>query len=291
MENPSESTASEASWGTFLTNTQQEAADDQASHARLLRQRFVELQHLMSTRSNEVDPTVLGQMEALKEQLESLEKRASALAPRPISRAAACTSLAIEAAGGVRAPSVVNAFKALTEQHIPVAEAAGLSIFRLIASCFNDITDEHLLEFKNKTLFQLPAIYVEKAESSEGEAQVLELYAETWEELKDTYAQIRQGGKVASTWGGNKPPVQFYFMLAVVPTMHLLRYLYGRYFRGVASEEQALASESKQSGKKTSKAADAKVASPQDSGSLIADFVMKQCLQNSDAKVAKKKHK
>lgn len=221
--------------------TNPDAESDGTAH---LRAKFQQLQALMEARGEGIDPELVERAKELQGQLNDLEQRAGQLSssgeaartPAEVkarlltSRSAACAAMASATSGGLKVPIVASALKALVEDRLPVREAARLGFFQQVAVCINHASDEQLAEFRVGRSPQLPEALLERAgREEEAVLEVLEVYSESWIELKEVASIMLQGGGRKSK--GLFSPEYPWIILVVIPTVHLLRYLIRRYWK------------------------------------------------------------
>merc|ERR1712187_804483 len=124
-----------------------------------------------------------------------------------------------------------------------MGDAAPMELWRMTATCINELTEQELQQFKNGKLKQLPKTYVEMSKKPEAEKQVLELEENVWKELK-TIATALVGDREEP-----KPPWMF-GLLAGIPFVLVIGFL-GKKFFDMQAEKDSKKDKKKRGGKKS----------------------------------------
>jgi len=212
---------------------------DPQDGASALRERLEEVRGLIHDRAGDVNPQVLERVRQLEVQVEALEQAAAQTGP--IGRIPACFAMALERAGGTKDLEVEHALRALADSLLPVYEAASIHLFRMIAVCASNITDEELDAFRSGSLSELPQVYEQLSQEAEAKTRVQELYAEDWDMLSfGAQRVLRRLPQQRSS----QPPAYMLFFVAV-PIANLISYLWARHSRAGAAKEQTGTSDTK----------------------------------------------
>lgn len=206
-----------------------------------MREKLDEVKALIAARSGDMDQDTLDKVESLERQLDALESQHTELALNA-SRVPACMAMSARRQGGLRNASVEAALRGLAEGTLPVAEAARMDLYRMIAVCIANVSVKDLEDFRDGKLPHLPDAYAERAEGPEGEAQVAELFVEDWEYLSQLAVHFlpQPGFSLFGRFGSSPPPMLF-LMFLLVPFVNLLRYFSAAYHERSQRKQEAKA--------------------------------------------------
>lgn len=204
-----------------------------AESAKELQEKLAQLKGLLDKRGGAVDPALKERLDGLTKQLAGLGF-AGAAADGAMSRAgnkeadkfiANCITMSLKRAG-MRRPSTLGALRRLASGKLTVEEATGMEFVRLVAVCITGLSDAELKQFNDGKLDKLPKALADKAASSEGKKEVLNLEKElpgAWEMLARVAAPLYDSVSGASG-AGQRPPV-LYGLLAGIPALLMVGFL------------------------------------------------------------------
>lgn len=166
------------------------AIEDSAAE---LGQKLEQLKALLDAKGENADPELKAKLDGLQSQLSSLGlgdlvgglgSNSQAL---PDSKElqeflTACVMLSMKRAGDSRS-STLAALRLLVRGKLTPAEAAEMELWRMTATCINELTEQELQQFKNGKLRKLPNSYVELAKKPEATKQVTDLEENVWKQL------------------------------------------------------------------------------------------------------------
>lgn len=213
-----------------------------------LREKLDEVNALIAARGGEVDQDTLDKVEGLERQLEALELQHVELALNA-SRVPACMVMSAKRQGGLRNAGVKAALRGLAEDTLPVAEAAKMDLYRMIAVCIASVSVKDLEDFRDGKLLHLPDAYAEQAAGLEGEAQVAELFVEDWKYLSQLAAHFLQPPPGSGLFGRFESLL--FLMFLIVPAVNLFRFLRMWYHERSQRKQEAKAP--KKGGRKDAK--------------------------------------
>lgn len=208
-----------------------------------MREKFRQLQELVSARGEDVDPAVLERVAALQKQLEELESRQQEQERND--RPPACLGLAVNQLFSNRKAEIEEQLKELADGKVQAADAAKLDLFRLTAVCIRNVTDEEIREFVAGKGEGLQEAHVEQAFQPESEALVLGLGVDDWEELTLSAQRAIAANQRAKK--NSQMPPWFLGLMSIAPAIQLFMWLRKKY-----TERQAVKQKSKGDGKKSS---------------------------------------
>merc|ERR1711988_750631 len=90
-----------------------------------------------------------------------------------------CVAMSMKRIGDSRS-SVITALRLLVKDKLTPADAATMELWRMTATCINELTEQELQQFKNGKLRQLPKTYVDLSKKPEATKQVTDLEENVW---------------------------------------------------------------------------------------------------------------
>jgi len=222
--------------------------------ANELNQKLEQLKALLDAKGENADPDLKAKLAGLQSQLSALglgdlaggfgDGGSSSL---PDSKElqeflTACVMLSMKRAGDSR-QSTLAALRLLARDKLTTTEAADMELWRMTATCINELTEEELKQFKNGQLRKLPMSYVELSKKSEATKQVTDLEPNVWNQLKII--------SLAITGSPEDQPQQpiYVGMLAAIPMLGAVGFL-GKKFMDMQAEKNK-PKEKKREGKKS----------------------------------------
>lgn len=163
--------------------------EDSASE---LSQKLEQLKALLDAKGDNADPDLKARLAGLSSQLASLGlgDMADGLGGVPQSKElteflTVCVGLSMKHMTSTSSKSqAVTALKLLVKDKLKPEQAKSMDMWKLTATCINELTEQELAQFKKHKLAKLPKVYVDAAKKPEAEKQVLELDEQIWGELK-----------------------------------------------------------------------------------------------------------
>lgn len=218
--------------------------------------KFEELEGLVKN-SHGADPELQSQLETLRDQLkdlkagqERLEVQRQEMLEKTLSDdtheadqaerlwVATCFAMATESLGGSLGKEDMDALKRLASDELPVAEAAAMPLFHMMAACLPKRTEQGpsavlALEILTtvasemgqkgpKNTPPLPEAWLTQSQGEAAESEVRELPAELWELMKDQAKIVTKKKPIEG------PPMVF-LLAGILPGIRLLNYLYGKW--------------------------------------------------------------
>lgn len=159
-----------------------------------LAQKLEQLKALLDAKGDSADPDLKARLAGLSGQLASLglgdmaENLGGGGLPQSKELTeflTVCVGLSMKQMTGAGGRGQANlALKLLAKDKLKPEQAKTMDMWKLTATCINELTEEELQQFKKKKLSKLPKAHVENAKKPEAEKQVLELDEQIWGELK-----------------------------------------------------------------------------------------------------------
>jgi len=235
--------------GSDPETTPEDAAKLEDS-AQELSQKLEQLKALLDAKGDTADPDLKERLAGLQSQLGALgigDLGANLGAALPQTKEVqefltSCVAMSMKRIGSQKA-SVLNALRLLAKDKLKPEDAAMMDIWRMTATCINELTEQELQQFKNGKLSQLPKTYVEMSKKPEAEKQCRELDDGIWKELK-VIATALVGDQEEP-----KPPVIFGLM-AGIPVVLVVGFLAKKFF-DMQAEKDAKKDKKKREGKKS----------------------------------------
>merc|ERR1711879_456345 len=129
-----------------------------------------------------------------------------------------CVGLAMRKAG-VQRQSTLGALRQMAEKKLERKQAAKMDLWRMVAVCVGDFSEEEFADFKSGKMKTLPKAHVEASKSPEAEQKVIEIEDSIWEELRLIAAAL-----TSELGGGETPPMNF-GLLAIIPLCIMLGFI------------------------------------------------------------------
>jgi hypothetical protein len=187
--------------------------------AKELQDKLGQLKALLDAKGEGADPALKERLSGLEDQLKTLGLDgltgggASESNPALTEFLSGCVALAMRRVG-IQRPATLGALRKLAEKKLPPAEAAKVELWRMVAVCVADFTEDEYADYKAGKMKMLPKALVDASKKPEAEQKVLEIEAGHWEELRKISAGLLK--ELVGDKGDNKPPV-FYGLLAMIP--------------------------------------------------------------------------
>jgi len=227
------------------------AMEDSAAE---LGQKLEQLKALLDAKGANADPDLKAKLDGLTAQLSSLGlgdlmggSGAGGGDALPDSKElqeflTACVMLSMKRAGDSRS-STLAAFRHLVRGKLTPVEASEMEVWRMTATCINELTEQELQQFKAGKLRKLPNSYVEMSKKPEATKQVTDLEENVWKQL----AVISQA-IVGAPEDAPQQPVYLGMMMAI-PLLGAFGFL-GKKFMDMQKEKKK-PKEKKREGKKS----------------------------------------
>jgi len=220
--------------------------------ANELGQKLEQLKALLDAKGENADPDLKAKLDGLQSQLSSLGLgdlgaglgESSSL---PDSKElqeflTGCVMLSMKRLGESRS-STLAGLRLMSREKLTRVDASDMEMWRLTATCINELTEQELQQFKNGKLKKLPLAYVELAKKPEVSKQILDLEDNVWKQL-----QIISLAVVGSP--EDQPQQPFYLgMVAGVPLLLVFGFL-GKKFMDMQAQKSK-PKDKKREGKKS----------------------------------------
>jgi len=193
-------------------------AQEYMNSANDLQDKLAQLKSLLDAKGEGADPELKARLAGLEQQLGSLGlgsltggPTAGVSSPELTEFLSACVAMTVRRAG-LQRPSTLNALASAADGKMTPAAAQQNDIWRQVATCISQFTEDEFEQFKAGQLSALPKSYVELAKKEDGEKALDDLDEGVWKELSTIAA-----GLVKELGAGKEKPPVFYGLIACIP--------------------------------------------------------------------------
>jgi len=164
------------------------AIEDSAAE---LGQKLEQLKALLDAKGENADPELKANLDGLSGQLSALglgDILGGEAAPSlPDSKElqeflTACVMLSMKVAGDSKS-STLGALRYLVRGKLTPAEASEMELWKMTATCINELTEQELQQFKSGKLRKLPKNLIELSKKPEATKQVIDIEDNVWKQL------------------------------------------------------------------------------------------------------------
>jgi len=193
-------------------------AQEYMNSANDLQDKLAQLKALLDAKGEGADPELKARLAGLESQLSSLGlgsltggPTAGVSSPELTEFLSACVAMTVRRAG-LQRPSTLNALASVADGKMAPADAKQNDIWRQVATCIGQFTEDEFEQFKAGQLSALPKSYVELAKKEDGDKALSDLDEGVWKELSTIAA-----GLVKELGAGKEKPPVFYGLIACIP--------------------------------------------------------------------------
>lgn len=219
--------------------------------ANELSQKLEQLKALLDAKGDGADPELKAKLAGLQGQLSALGLGDLGLgnsdSSLPDSKElteflTGCVMMSMKRLGESR-QSTLAALRLLTRNKLTPSEASEMDMWRLTATCINELTEQELQQFKSGKLKKIPASYVELSKKAEAGKQVVDLEENIWTQLRTISLAIVGSPE-------DQPQQPFYLgLVAAIPLLAAFAFL-GKKFMDMQTEKSK-PKQKKREGKKS----------------------------------------